>query len=455
MLHSMRSLVLIVVVSLVATACGSVASEQATVELAAPSPMTTPTVVPSPTASAGGTAPISAGAVPEAGVVYVWGADDGIYRYDGASGALLFVWRASSLSRESAYGPFVLGRHGGMTLLKWDGTTQQVCGGGNWSAFATRETCAYTGVGADTAVYTSYTSQDGAPVSRMILPADWGAGEFAWDHNGLQLAIVRGETRPEPVRQHSTLWVMDLRHGTLRKIFDSSSATSYLYGLRWSPLEDRLSFLEQTSTSASLAADGMNIDLHVIDADSSRTVDLGNVIAGRSWPRWSYDGLAFIRGADRFTWSNKQLVLWHDWTETVVAGGPDRVALAPAWQERYGQPGRLAWIEGPVTNECCANYNAGIGPSAERVAVLQTPAGLVRMRCPGRVTEGVRWAADAGSVLLLCRTPGIAQHALELWYAPVGGTPRQLVTGLGGLGFGYYGLQPSLLDMTSWSLADR
>src|SRR6266851_1330179 len=69
MLHSMRSLVLIVVVSLVATACGSVASEQATVELAAPSPMTTPTVVPSPTASAGGTAPISAGAVPEAGVV--------------------------------------------------------------------------------------------------------------------------------------------------------------------------------------------------------------------------------------------------------------------------------------------------------------------------------------------------------------------------------------------------
>ena len=450
----MRSLTLLIVASLVTAACGSVASEQPAVAVAAPSPISS-TAAPAPSASPGGAAPISAGAVPDAGVVYVWGADDGIYRYDGATGQLTLVWRASTLTREGAYGPYVLGRHGGTTLLKWDGTTQQVCGGGNWSVFATRETCAYTGVGADTAVYTSFTGQDGQPVTKMILPADWGAGEFAWDHNGLQLAIVRVDARPEPVRQHSTLWVMDLRHGTLRKIFDSSSSTSYLSTLRWSPLEDRLSFIEVTDTSASESADGMNVRLHVIDADSSRTADLGNLIAGRSWPRWSYGGLAFIRGTDRFTWSNKQLVVWHDWTETVIAGGKDTVALAPAWHSRYGEPARLAWIEGPVTDECCVRYVAGVGPSADRAAVLQTSGGLVRMRCPGRITEGVRWSADAASVLLLCRAPGLEHHALEIWYAPVGGTPRPLVTGLGDLGFGYYGLQPSLLDITAWSLAYR
>src|SRR5260221_11944357 len=131
MLHSMRALVLIVVAGLVATACGSAASEQATVVLAAPPATAATTIVPSPTASAGGTAPMSVGAVPDAGVLYVWGADDGIYRYDGATGALARVWGASTLSRESAYGPYGLGRHGGTTRLNGDGRTKPAVGAGH------------------------------------------------------------------------------------------------------------------------------------------------------------------------------------------------------------------------------------------------------------------------------------------------------------------------------------
>jgi hypothetical protein len=77
------------------------------------------------------------------------------------------------------------------------------------------------------------------------------------------------------------------------------------------------------------------------------------------------------------------------------------------------------------------------------------------MTCPGLMTEGFRWSADARAALLLCRAPGVEQHALQVWYAPLGGTPRALVTGLGDFGFGYYGLQPSLFDLVAWSLADR
>jgi hypothetical protein len=454
MLSSMRSIAVIVAAGLLAAACGSTAGTQPAVVLAAPSPTTAPTdmPVPSPTASPGGPTPLSAGAVSDAGVVYVWGADDGIYRYNGATGALTRVSGASTLARESAYGPLVLGRHGGTTLLKWDGTSQQVCGGGNWSDFSTRETCAYTGSGGDAAVYTSYAGKDGMPVSQMILPADWGAGSFAWDSNGLELAIVRGEARPEPVRQHSTLWVMDLRHGGLTKVFDSASATSYLYGLKWSN-DRRLAFLEMDSTSASAAADGLNIHLRVIDVDTGRNIDLGHVTQR---PRWSSDGrLAFVRASDRFTWTHKDLaVLDREWNVRVVAGGGSTIALAPAWQPVYSGA-RLAWIEAPDTDECCQRYVAGLGPSAQRVAVLDTPAGPNRMSCPGMVTEGVRWSSDGRSVLLLCRAPGVEYHALQVWYAPVGGQPRALVTGLGDLAFGYYGLQPSLLDIAAWSLADR
>jgi hypothetical protein len=77
------------------------------------------------------------------------------------------------------------------------------------------------------------------------------------------------------------------------------------------------------------------------------------------------------------------------------------------------------------------------------------------LACPGLVTEGVRWSVDGRAALLLCRVPGVDQHALQVWYAPLPGAPRPLVTGLGDLGFGYYGLQPSLLDIVAWSLADR
>jgi hypothetical protein len=152
---------------------------------------------------------------------------------------------------------------------------------------------------------------------------------------------------------------------------------------------------------------------------------------------------------------NKELaVLDQDWNVSVVAGGGSTIALVPAWQPVFAGS-RLAWIDAPDTTECCQRYVAGIGPSAQRTAVLDTAAGRVRMSCPGSVTEGVRWAADGRSILLLCRTPGVEHHALQIWFAPVGGTPRALVTGLGDLGFGYYGAQPSLLDITAWSLADR
>ena len=64
-------------------------------------------------------------------------------------------------------------------------------------------------------------------------------------------------------------------------------------------------------------------------------------------------------------------------------------------------------------------------------------------------------SAGATSALLLCRIPGVEHHALQLWYAAIGGASHALVTGLGDLGFGFYGMQPSLFDMTAWSLADR
>ena len=456
------------VVVLLAAACdGAAAPPSASPPSATASASVIPSVGPAaPVATStpsAGAAPVSVGAMADAGVLYVWGADDGIYRYDGATGALVRVWGMSALSSETAYGPYVLGRHGGITLLHWDGATEAKCPGGSFAAISTRGTCAFTGAGGDSAVYVDR----GIGGVQMLLPADWGAGSYAWSPDGLELVIVRSERRTDPVpalepSSRNTLWHLD-RRGALTKIFDSSNAMSFLYGLKWS-FDGRVAFWENATTSNSIAADGGATTLHVVDVHTRANVDLGTTLGSRAWAQWSVDGrLAFVSGGGRETWGNKQLVvLERDGTRRIVAGdlgqigGSARAAIAPAWQPIFGTPARLAWIEGPAGGiGASPDYFRAVGPIAQRVAVLETLNGRSQVTCPGLVTEGVRWSADASAALLLCRAPGVEQHALQVWYAPIGGTPRALVTGLGDLGFGYYGLQPSLFDVVAWSLADR
>ncbi len=477
----MRGLRNALAIGLLATACSSAAGPQGEPVSPTPSSATAPAppsstasarALPSPTASPTGAAPISSGAYADAGVLYVWGADDGIYRYDGTTGALARVWGMPTLAGETAYGPYVLGRHGGITLLRWDGATEATCPSGSFAAVSIRGTCAFTGVGGDGAVYVDR----GMGGAQMLLPADWGAGGYAWSPDGLELVIVRSERRTDPVpalepSSRNTLWHLD-RRGVLTKIFDSNNAMSFLYGLKWS-FDGRVAFWENATTSNSLAADGAATTLHVVDVHTRAHVNLGTTLGSRAWAQWSLDGrLAFVSGGWRQTWENKQLVVFErDGTRRVVSGDlglarvASRAAIAPGWQPVFAPPGResvfgppprLAWIEGPAGGiEASPDYFRAVGPIAQRVAVLETPGGRTQLTCPGLVTEGVRWSADGSAALLLCRMPAIEQHALQIWYAPLGGKPRQLITGLGDLGFGYYGLQPSLFDLVAWSPADR
>lgn len=447
-----------VVIALTVSACGGHVAQPAELPFAASTTTPTPPPVASATTSSG-IAPASAGVVPEAGVLYVRGADDGIYRYEGATGALTRVWAGSTFELETTAGTYVVGRHGGATLLRWNGTTAKLpCGMGSNVSVAANGACASA---ASAGPYGAYVKLPGGSDAREILPASWGAAAPSWSPDGSRLLLVRQLARrpkgPGTDPGLSALWLMEPT-GELHEIY-RPAPRGVLVEPRWSPDGVRSLVRQIETTSESMAADGAGITTILIDVATGKSTPLGTVM--NDWWAWGPAGqLALVRGAGRYSWSNKELLVrGPDGSEQVVdpMGGARRVALAPAW----GPQGQLAWVSGPTSADGDGGgYIDGRG-AGRRVGMIEDHGQREQVACrDGRVVEGIRWSADGAKLLLLCREPGNAGLPLELWlHRLADGTSVPLVRGLlshpQSGGFGYYGAQPSLFAVAAWSLAGR
>jgi len=385
-----------------------------------------------------------------AAVSLIWGSTWAAIKI-GVADVPAFVF---AFDRAAPEGTYVIGRHGGLTLLRWDGTTADVSCGTGYGGVAANGACVSSGIDG------VFVRLPGEPSPRLVLPPDWGAGAVVWNPQGDRLLLTRAvRSRPGPGLDpgQTALWVLE-NDGRLRELYRPAQQ-GVLTRLRWSA-DGRSAIVWQVeTTSNSFAADGVGISALLVDVDRSSVTNLGMVFSTQ--PQWSPDGaLAYIRGGGRFTWDNKELVVRkRDGTERVARAPTDepRVALAPAWDPARG---RLAWVSGPRLpgSGNGDGYIDGVG-AGKRVGVIEDGTTSFEVSCPdGRVVEGVRWSGDGDSLLLLCRKVGTDPRPLELWLHRVGdGTADRLVTGLPGdsvaAGFGFYGLQPSLFSIVTWSRA--
>lgn len=421
------------------------------------------TLAPSPSA-ARPTGPGSVGAVKDAGVLYVFGPDDGIYRYDGATGLVERVWRTASPLRQTDDGVYVLGMHGGVTFLRWDGVTVPIeCGKGQWASVAANGACA-SAAGA-VGEHALWVRLPGEARARLVLPGEWGALYAAWSPDASRLALVRlVRARPGPGNDpgESALWILEA-DGALRELYHPRPL-GILMRPQWSPGGERILVWRTDTTSNSLAADGVGTSLLLLDVGSGQLTDLTGprgILGIDAWARWSADGrLAFVRGGGRAAWDGKQVVVRApDGRERVLRAprAGEQSGIAPAWDARSG---RIAWITGPSSSDLSGiPYVDGVA-YGDRSVAIDDGALPFEVRCPeGRVAEGVRWAADGKALLLLCRRVGRDAYPFELWLHRLDGTRAALLSGVAGNpesgGFGYYGQQPSLFRVVAWSRAVR
>jgi hypothetical protein len=479
----------IAIATVLIVACSAPAPTAAPSDASASRPPATEPANPRPTATAPPSGPGSAGAVPDAGILFFFDysgpADIGqtvrpaLYRYDGASGALSKIegWFSWGVSHESASGIYVPGPNGRMDFMRWNGSRasdqdftacQQEPG-----YFASWCSVSATGVGVG---YGSHVGPGPGPSTGpwcppafIRLPGTARSTSFPPElcvqsarvsADGTQIlvmdvarqaspeALVGGQCQPGYGTVDNTacyeqrVWIMPVG-GTPRQLRLSPALPGFIPG-ELSP-DGRSAF-------------GWHLGILVlVDLVTGRTTSLAQSQRTGS-PRWSASGgLAFVRGAHEESWINRNVVV-------VAKDGSARdirfdgktawaIGLAPAW-DPAGH--RLAWIASPANvpgSDAAQDYLAGRGVGDRRVLVSDLTSAPLEIRCGEGIAEGVRWSRDGTALLLLCRRPGVRVAAFELWLHRLGtpGGSVPIVRGITWGGVDAEGFAPDLFFNTAWS----
>ena len=448
----MRALIPIACVVLVACSVPASAGEPSS------APVTATIAPPSASPSASrGLAPVTAGTAIEAGVLFVRGSDDWIYRYDGATGQLSRATTHATIQRSTSVGAYAEGLEGGLRLLRWDGTIEAVdCGPGRFQLVGPHDAClSYTDIQGSRSVWIRMSGESPRP----FLSGDWGAGEMTWSPDARNVAVLRSSAEPTVrTRLHNALYMVAVG-GAPRLLYEPSSAEAFLFGPGWSPDGRWVTVWEQPIVSNSWGADGDHLLL--IDSTSGTATDLGVTLANRRWLQWSNDGrLAYVKGGGRETWREKELVVLAPGGAGIPVTDGGHVGLAPAWEPRPAGSPTLFWVEAEIGDGNAGVYVAGTGPGA-RYGVEKTSGGAPQRLPIDQIVEGLRPSDDGRVTLTLVRRPTPPpvhdeRGALELWLAnPSTAAQVRLISGLGDLAFGFYGSQPSLFDLVAWSRDPR
>lgn len=266
--------------------------------------------------------------------------------------------------------------------------------------------------------------------------------DFVWAPDGRSLAISLRRTKDQPLRIDRL--TLKGERSNLLTLGETGTPTdeiypSYAYEFSWSP-DGRYLAYHLHPNSASLAADGVELQVLDLEQPSKQPLNLGSTLHYARWLAWFPDGskLAYIAGGGRDATVNKQLriVDMQAGGKITDCGQAGQVDTMPAWLP--AAEACVLFCRGPETKYWMGKRQYGVLVPGQRVW-LQSPGGKA-----GPVTSGPEDTADYypfvspdGQGLYFLR---LNRHdSGSLYYQPLaGGTAVELVRNVNGSP-GYYG----------------
>jgi Tol biopolymer transport system component len=257
------------------------------------------------------------------------------------------------------------------------------------------------------------------------LPAHGAVTSIAWSPDGSRLAYV-GVTGQAPSRVAAVDVISSAGEQPEELVSGGTPVSNETFILAgWSPDGQHLLYWRDPQFSASLIADGAELDAIATTGGQPQVV-AKTMPVQRDALAWSPDGrLALVTGAGRATWQAKTLTVTSIGS-TAAAGSDDgRADLYPAWSPNGLT---IAYTSGPAA-EAAAESGAQTAMSQRRTWLMKADGSAKHQVDPDASAreEYPRWSRD-GRWILAGRPEG---STASLWLMhPDGSAQRQVATGI-------------------------
>lgn len=243
---------------------------------------------------------------------------------------------------------------------------------------------------------------------------------LVWSPDGQWLYFTRQQVEPE--YDYQGLWRVNLSDKTVSEVFSFPNPKENQVRLASiSPDGTQVVFWRGEHNSESITGDGLPLEGITIVTQTRQTM-LDSMLNYPDFLTWSQDGhrLLVVGGNNRYTWTNKQLVLIDKQGQSVTLSNPNQADILPTWSPNDQ---KIAYVSAP---DEASEDSIGDEALPKRRIWTISPDGSNKQQltnAPDYRDERPLWSSDSQHILFV----RMKKDQVEIWIMQADGSKQQKV----------------------------